>query len=210
MTETKIEIVEIATLIPHPSNAVYNRYSSDEFTQSIQRIGIVEPIVVSSATNRIISGHRRYNALIECGIKEAPVRYITVTEEEEDLFLVTYNMYREKTLEEKLQEVELIKNTIKYNKGAKEKVFQNFNLEIKDDKTTRQILCSIVGFSEAYLSRLEKIKQFAPKMIGLIDRGEMTVNKAYLEIIGAGKKRASKDPGSNNQLFCHDCKYKDL
>lgn len=83
--QLKIQTVKISELNP----ATYNpRKWSDEaiagLTESIQRFGLVDPILANSAENRkniVIGGHFRLKVAKDLGITEVPVVYVNIPDE---------------------------------------------------------------------------------------------------------------------------------
>ena len=79
--------VEISQLIP----SVYNPRKItgkelDELRDSIEKYGMVEPVIVNSSPERkniIISGHQRAKACQEMGIETVPVYYVNLNLEDE-------------------------------------------------------------------------------------------------------------------------------
>ncbi len=66
--------------------------------ESIKEYGIIQPLLVRKEENdtyEIISGHRRFLAATNLGIKEVPVEVIEITKDEADILLVDSNLHRE-------------------------------------------------------------------------------------------------------------------
>lgn len=63
----------ITELRPHPDNArIYGDTADNELIESIRTNGILNPILITH-DNRVISGHRRYDAARKLGLDEVPV-----------------------------------------------------------------------------------------------------------------------------------------
>src|ERR1039457_1856925 len=78
----------------HP--ATYNpRTISDRamggLTNSMERFGVVQPIVWNKRTGNIVGGHQRYKVLVEKGEKEVDVVVVDVDEKEELALNITLN-----------------------------------------------------------------------------------------------------------------------
>lgn len=73
----------------------YLRTNTDIQTlkKSIETVGIIQPLVVNEE-NELISGGRRYSALKELGIEEAPVHIVTKTDMEQELMSIDENLVR--------------------------------------------------------------------------------------------------------------------
>jgi len=73
---TKIELVSINSLVPHPKNM--NKHSPDQIdrlSRLIEYQGFRNPIVVQVGTNLVVAGHGRIDAARKLGIKQVPVTY---------------------------------------------------------------------------------------------------------------------------------------
>jgi hypothetical protein len=93
----------------HPANLeIYQtrKEEDEELRDSIREHGILEPLVVNSQ-NVIISGARRWKVALDLGLKEVPYR--VVDPEDEELAIIEYNRYRQKTPLELYKEYQIIK-----------------------------------------------------------------------------------------------------
>jgi len=85
-------MLPIAELHPFEGNP---RHISDEakagLRTSIERFGLVQEIVVSRRTGRVVGGHQRLDALREMGEAEAPVALVDLTDDEEKALNVALN-----------------------------------------------------------------------------------------------------------------------
>lgn len=102
-------------LKPHPDNAsIYADYADEDLMDSIRRIGIVQPLVITK-TGIIISGHRRHSAAFLIGIEEVPVVISLLTDEDDILeAMIESNQQRPRTNEQKAREYIALKEI--YNK----------------------------------------------------------------------------------------------
>lgn len=90
-----MEIIEVklSELKPTEYNPrIMSKKEAEDLKASIDKFGMVEPIVVNSAENRkniIIGGHQRYNLLKEMGKETIPVFYVNLPslEDEQELNL---------------------------------------------------------------------------------------------------------------------------
>lgn len=60
-------------------------------TESIERFGLVQPIVWNERTNRIVGGHQRYDILLEKDVKETTVMVVDLEEEDELILNIALN-----------------------------------------------------------------------------------------------------------------------
>jgi len=88
MTNLKIEYVDINQLKPaeyNPRKA--NKKQIDDVKKSIERFGLVDPLIVNSSENRkniVIGGHLRLKVAKEMGYKEVPVVYVNIQDLEKE------------------------------------------------------------------------------------------------------------------------------
>ncbi|MFH0873461.1 MAG: DNA modification methylase [Candidatus Komeilibacteria bacterium] len=87
MAKDKLSVryIRISDLKPAVYNPrVHNKELLAQLKQSISRFGMVDPIIVNSASNRqniVIGGHARLKALEELGHKDAPVVFVDIPDE---------------------------------------------------------------------------------------------------------------------------------
>lgn len=113
--------LELRALREHQQNSrIYFTSDEDdaELEKSIEEKGIINPIDINT-DHVILSGHRRFRAAVKLGLYMVPVNYVKTKNADEDLeYLITCNMYRTKTLEEKIREGQRLKE-IMQRKGEK-------------------------------------------------------------------------------------------
>ena len=105
--------IPIAEIRPSPENLkVYRPVTTDDpeiikLAESIRKDGVLDPLVIT-ADRYILSGHRRWVAARLAGLKTVPCRVEPIrSADDPDRFLVLlteYNIQREKSLDEKLNE----------------------------------------------------------------------------------------------------------
>ena len=66
----------------------------DDIKQSVDKFGLVVPIIVNKNGMRIISGHQRYKVLKEQGVTETEVVFVDLTEDKEKLLNIALNKIR--------------------------------------------------------------------------------------------------------------------
>jgi N6-adenosine-specific RNA methylase IME4/ParB-like chromosome segregation protein Spo0J len=96
-------------LLPHPRNLeIYGDEDVSGLESDIIKSGWIKAVVVNPATNRIVSGHRRWLAARNLGLAEVPVEYRVFSNELDELeALLLENASREKTPEQKVREGEV-------------------------------------------------------------------------------------------------------
>lgn len=84
----QVQYVPISDLKPADYNPrKWNEETTKQLTESIQRYGLVDPIVVNSADERknvVIGGHFRLHVAKQLGFKEMPVVYINIPDMERE------------------------------------------------------------------------------------------------------------------------------
>ena len=102
----KIELIDPETL----KSAAYNprqitREELNKLIKSIKQFGFVDPASVRKQDNMIVGGHQRVKAAIELGLKEIPVVYLDITENDAKLLNVALNKISGDWDEDKLTEL---------------------------------------------------------------------------------------------------------
>lgn len=185
--------VDISIISPHPKNAeIYGEDDIKELAEKIKSSGYIKPLYVNQE-HVIISGHRRYKACLSLGIKNIPVIVKKFESKQEELeILLLENMYRDKTIEQKVNEAKEWRVIEK----EKAKQRQGTRTDIKDNcpesnmGQTRDIVAKRVGLgSGKALERaepvVEKITEFRKK--GDIENAEFLSKALDKSITGAKK-----------------------
>jgi DNA modification methylase len=102
----KIEFVDPELL----KSAAYNprqisREELNKLIKSIKQFGFVDPALVRKQDNMIVGGHQRIKAAQELGLKEIPVVYLDITENDAKLLNVALNKISGDWDEDKLTEL---------------------------------------------------------------------------------------------------------
>ncbi len=88
MNELLIQQVKTNTLNPAPYNPrKWSKDSITRLTESIQRFGLVDPIIANGSKSRknvVIGGHFRLKIAKDLGYKKIPVVYVNIPEEEKE------------------------------------------------------------------------------------------------------------------------------
>jgi len=99
----KVETAEIDSLKPaHYNPRQISREELDKLSKSIKQFGFVDPALVRKADNMIVGGHQRIKAAQELGLKEVPVIYLDISENDAKLLNVALNKISGDWEEEKL------------------------------------------------------------------------------------------------------------
>lgn len=108
MADLTIESRDPASLRNHTTNIqIYGDLRDDEFVESVRLHGIREPLIILP-DDRIVSGHRRRQAAMICGIETVPVLVAHDLVDELDIqeALILHNRQRIKTNEQKAREAQ--------------------------------------------------------------------------------------------------------
>ncbi|MBI3020072.1 MAG: DNA modification methylase [Parcubacteria group bacterium] len=88
MTQLNIVYVPLKDLVPATYNPRrWNGSQIESLTESIKRFGLVDPIIVNSATERkntVIGGHFRLKVAKDLGLTEVPVVYLNIPDIEKE------------------------------------------------------------------------------------------------------------------------------
>jgi N6-adenosine-specific RNA methylase IME4/ParB-like chromosome segregation protein Spo0J len=177
-----------------------------DLVESIKNNGLLVPLTVKQ-DGTIISGHRRFKALKETDIIEVPVNIIEFKNElEERETLINFNKQREKTYSQKYneaQELEIIESekaklrqVEKLKKGNEQNICSDTQIFAEREKgETKQIVAGKTGFgSKENLRKYEKIKEAdKPELVEKLDKGEITINKAYQDIKKEEQKKERQE-----------------
>jgi len=135
-------MIPIEHLTHHPfSVTIYgDEELNEDFVENISDKGILNPITINS-DNRIISGHRRWNAAKIVGLAEVPV-VIANCENElvEREAILDFNRQREKTIHQKMREAEELEAIEKEKAKIRQTAFlqQGSNFPVEDNLFTTE------------------------------------------------------------------------
>ena len=169
ITNVSIDVLKI-----HPRNTEFfdgiSGKEYEEFKHSIQEEGIISEIIVSPDMT-IISGHQRYKAAKELGIKMVPVRIREdlIDEDKKLKVLLAANFGRSKNDESKQRKVavEYVRLCGYKNGGDRKSDFQNGNVKLTLDEIAKQL-----GTSKTNLTRALSIERnLTEPMKQLLDDG---------------------------------------
>jgi hypothetical protein len=90
----KFRTMKLADLKAHPDQADVREISDDSLkalSKHIEKVGLVEEIIINKRTGHIISGHQRRRVLLAQGYTTARIKVVDVTREVEKLMFVNLN-----------------------------------------------------------------------------------------------------------------------
>ena len=178
--------ISITKIKPHPLNAkIYNPEGLEDIITSISNVGLLDPIVILK-DHTIISGHRRYYACLELGMKKVSVEVKDIPKDEVPLILVSYNTQRVKGASEILNEIEVIKKYVRKNKTSK-------------GKHSRRFIADKIKIPESMIAKLLVVKKKEPNLIKRVDDGVLTISAAYQHVLKMEKVRKHQETIAGTQ-----------
>lgn len=142
------ETLKVADIIPNPNQPrVFGRDSVDDLVDSMNRLGLIEPIVVRKEGNKyqIVAGERRFRAAQKLGWLDIPARIV------DDSSDVCYEMA--------LAENEKRKSLNPWEVGRAILYLR------KDRKKTAEEVAGILGYTERYVKQLSSIARLDEKAV---------------------------------------------
>jgi len=172
--------ISINKIKKHPLNEkIYSSSDTTDLRESISECGVLEPLTINKRNNRIVSGHRRFEACQALGLKTVPVIFVDVTPKEEKRHLIHHNRQRVKTARDILNEVQIL---TELTGDGRKKRCSNEHLKGKF-KSNRGFIADSTGQKESTITKLLYISKAGDdsgeKMIELIDDGKLSISNAY-------------------------------
>lgn len=132
-SEELVVSVPLEKLIPNENNFYDETYQLDDLINSIESVGQIDPLIITS-DYKIISGHRRFNALKASKLDNALCIIRTFDSEvDEDIALVNANKQRKKTKDELESEIKKLDELYKMKKSIDPTFAGNINQIIADE-----------------------------------------------------------------------------
>jgi spore photoproduct lyase len=188
----KIVYVDVDKLRPHPINSkIYVDPEDSILDRDIKESNIREPLIITPDYT-IVSGSRRWSRAKKLGIKKVPCIVKEYQNEWEiKKALVMLNRYRVKTPREIYNEAQLLREYYKQLKGFRsmETKSTKGTISVKDmiktKGSTREKVAKDIGVPSSKIFFLESIysrEDRYPDIVEKVDRGEITISRAYQEI----------------------------
>ena len=107
----------------------------EALNSSLDRFGLVEPLVINKTTGLLVSGHQRLNVLKTQGVDEAEVVIIEVDPEQEKLLNIALNKIESEWDYEKLNDLfdEIDEDDVKFTGFTAEELDSLFNTDFTSD-----------------------------------------------------------------------------
>ena len=164
---------DIKDIKPNPINDdIYSSTDLSDLVQSIKDNGQLESIVINKK-NVIVSGHRRYYAHKQLGMKQ--INCIVQEFDNDIIALIEFNRSRVKSVQDILNESRVLE------KEYKKKIGQGKRTDIKQQgRLSTQIeVAKQVGIGTTNLKKIKSISNYEPDLLEKIDSKELTINQAY-------------------------------
>lgn len=174
----QIEIERLSTFKDHPFK-VQEDEEMKMLIESIEKYGILNPLIVrplKEGVYEIVSGHRRRYAAEKLGYRKVPVIIRVMQDEESVIAMVDANLQRESiSFSEKAFAYKMKNDAMKRVRGRKKRGQIDDNLL---GKRTIEIIAEESGESYKQIQRYIKITALHPKLLEMLDKGEISFNPA--------------------------------
>ena len=164
--------------------------SMDELVDSIQRNGVLSPIIARPHKDggyEILSGHRRAKACELAGITEVPVVVKSLDDDTAAILLVDSNLQRENILpSEKAFAYQLRLEAMKRQGERRDLTSAQIGQKLKN-KVSKDILAEQVGESRNQIQRYIRLTNLIDPILEMVDNKEIAMNAA-VEISYLGSK----------------------
>jgi hypothetical protein len=173
--------VKVADLKLHKSYSNIYTTKSKQLELLVDSIketkGILSPIVINSR-NEIINGVQRWLAYKQLNKALIPAIVLEgVKPADEVLYIISYNVHKEKTMLERWQEIQTMKKLYGKRQGERTDLKED-----SDNTSTRKKIALHMNISEGNVYKIEKIAEFNKSLFTLIDAREISLHEAYERI----------------------------
>lgn len=163
-TDKDAETLAVDAIVPNPHQPrkYFSEESIDELAESIRAVGVLQPLLIKKEgdINLLIAGERRLRAAKIAGLKEVPVRFIDVDEEEGDRISLIENVQREDL--NPMEEAEAYETLRKKYKYTQEKI------------------AGLVGKSRPYIANSLRLLKLEPVVKEMLRREELSISQGKL------------------------------
>ena len=183
--------VKLDTINPHDTNSrIYSSTDLSDLMESLESMGQLESISITKQKT-IISGHRRVEAMKQLGWKECEAQI--VKPQNSIVSLIEHNRHRQKTHADILNEMRFLEKELKSEIGmgrnaASRRSGRNANKNLR----MALELANKIGLKETQVKKLRSVAKHEPKLIDKIDRGDISLNQAYLQVRSKVEKVTGK------------------
>ena len=201
----RYQVMKVAQLKPHQFNLrIYGHEEiPTDFIESVIEKGILVPLAIKQ-DGTIISGHRRWQTAKTIGLETVPVEIVHFESElDEQEAIIQFNKQREKTFSQKMAEAEqlevIAKERARARQGARTDIKETFP-ECAKGQTRDKVASAIgIGSGRTY-DKATKVWEAAKEgiepaveLVEKLDRGEISINKAYQDIRRLEKREEKQE-----------------
>ena len=187
--------IKLKDIKPNPINDdIYSSTDLSDLVQSIKDNGQLEKIVINK-NNQIVSGHRRYYAHKQLGLKEIDC---DVRDFDNDIIaLIEFNRSRVKSVQDILNESRVLEKEYKKIIGRGKRTDRIG----KGRMTTLVEVSKSVGVGTTNLKKIKSINNYEPELLKKIDSKELSINQAYQKVRDKHMKSKQSTKSNFGVLF---------
>ncbi len=170
------ETIPIEQLHPFANHPFHVRHDLEmkELMDSIEESGIIHPILVrpkEGGEYEVISGHRRWEACKELGIKQVPAKVLYLDDDEATVLMVNSNIQREHVLPSE----KAFAYKMRYDALAHQGITSR---QLGARLRTSEQLAQDVSESARQIQRYIRLTQLIPPILQMVDENRIAFNPA--------------------------------
>lgn len=170
------ETIPIEQLHPFANHPFHVRHDLEmkELMDSIEESGIIHPILVrpkEGGEYEVISGHRRWEACKELGIKQVPAKVLYLDDDEATVLMVNSNIQREHVLPSE----KAFAYKMRYDALAHQGITSR---QVGARLRTSEQLAQDVSESARQIQRYIRLTQLFPPILQMVDENRIAFNPA--------------------------------
>lgn len=179
----KVILIPLDCIEPFPNHPfrITNDDAMRKLTDSIQNIGILNPIIVrrmDAGIWQLISGHRRKLACELLGWKTIPAVERDVDADTAAIMMVDSNFQRESLLpSEKARAYKMKLDAVK-RQGARNDLISAHEGQKTNRKTSRELIAENSPDSSTQIQRYIRLNELIPELLDMVDAGRVAVTPA--------------------------------
>jgi site-specific DNA-methyltransferase (adenine-specific) len=173
-------------IINEAIESIYGTPSNyDDIRDNIKSFGIIQPIIVNRSTLEVISGNIRLKIAIELGYNLVPVIYCELGVVDLMKLAISSNVYREKSLMDRYNEMNFIESYSKVTQGSRSDLDPQL---MEDSELKKKLMLLIPTYTRNQINKSKKLlkdlntENIEDKLvqdIEKIDKGVLSLN-AYV------------------------------
>ena len=175
--EETIPIEQLHPFVNHPFH-VRHDLEMKELMDSIEESGIIHPILVrpkEGGEYEVISGHRRWEACKELGIKQVPAKVLYLDDDEATVLMVNSNIQREHVLpSEKAFAYKMRYDALKRTAGRPSKNSGQVGPNYRSDEQ----VADETGESRKQIQRYIRLTNLISPILQMVDENRIAFNPA--------------------------------